>query len=329
VESITKNRQTPETLRRMVAKAYGAEQTFDGDDFASELGHGWFNVAYRIRLRDGREVVLKIAPPPGVRVMTYEHDMMTQEVAALELVHAHTSVPVPPVDYFDASGELCDAPWFFMPFIEADNFGILAEQGELSVDDAESFNEQLGAANAQLNAIPGPHFGRLTGPGRPTWRDAFGGMIADVVADGERLEVDLGWDYDLVRGVIEEHLPLLDDVTEPRFVEWDLWNSNTMVRDGRIVAIIDHERAFWGDPLIEAGFVGIDLPAFGDPSAFIRGYGRPALTDRERQRRRLYTLYLVLIMVIETRYRGHDTPTQYDWARARLTELMDAFGRSR
>lgn len=329
MESITKNRQTPDTLRKLVARAYGPDQVVDDDDFAAELGHGWFNVAYHVRLRDGRQVVLKIAPPPGVIVMTYEHDMMGNEVTALNLVRERTGVPVPAVDHYDANRDLCDAPWFFMPFVEADNFGILAEEGRLSAAETESYNEQLGAANAELNTVVGPHFGRLSGPGAPTWREAFAGMIEDVLTDGERLGVDLGWDYDLVRGVIADHLDLLDAVTEPRFVEWDLWNSNTMVADGRIVAIIDHERAFWGDPLIEAGFVGIDLPAVGDPSAFMRGYGRPSLTEAERGRRRLYTLYLILIMVIETRYRGHDTPTQYDWARGQLTELLDAFGHSR
>lgn len=326
MESITKNRQSLDTLRRMVARAYGPDQVVDTDDFAAELGHGWFNVAYRIGLRDGRQVVLKIAPPPGVSVMTYEHDMMHNEVAALGLVQAHTDVPVPAVDHFDASLELCDAPWFFMPFIDAENFGILAEEGALGPAETESFDEQLGAANAALNTIVGPHFGRLSGPGSPTWREAFAGMIEDVLSDGERAGVDLGWDYSLVRAVIADHLLLLDAVTEPRFVEWDLWNSNTMVRDGRIVAIIDHERAFYGDPLIEAGFTALDLPAFGDPAAFMRGYGRTALTDEERRRRRLYTLYLILIMIIETHYRGHETPQQYDWARVQLTELMGAFG---
>ncbi|MCA0294877.1 MAG: aminoglycoside phosphotransferase family protein [Actinobacteria bacterium] len=329
MESITKNRQSLDTLRRMVARAYGADQVVDTDDFVDELGHGWFNVAYRIGLKDGRQVVLKIAPPPGVSVMTYEHDMMATEVAALELVQAQTGVPVPAVDHFDDSLELCDAPWFFMPFIGADNFGILAEEGALTPEQAASYNEQLGAVNAELNTVVGPHFGRLRGPGSPTWREAFAGMIEDVLTDGERAGIDIGWDYDVVRQVIAEHLPLLDVVVEPRFVEWDLWNSNTMVRDGRIVAIIDHERAFYGDPLIEAGFTAIDLPAIGDPEAFMRGYGQPALTPDEAKRRRLYTLYLILIMIIETHYRGHETPQQYDWARAQLVDLMGAFGHTR
>lgn len=62
-ESITKNRQSVRTLRAMVERAYGSGQVPLDDGFAEEITHGWFNVAYRIRLRDGQQVVLKIAPP--------------------------------------------------------------------------------------------------------------------------------------------------------------------------------------------------------------------------------------------------------------------------
>jgi len=118
----------------------------------------------------------------------------------------------------------------------------------------------------------------------------------------------------------------LDEVTEPRYVEWDLWDSNVMVRDGTIVSIIDHERAFYGDPLIEGGFTATELPAFGDPAAFLRGYGHGELTGAEQVRRRLYCLYLTLIMVIETVYRRHADTRMYDWAREQLTASMELLG---
>ena len=51
MESVTKNRQSPATLRAMVERAYGAGQVPIGDGWVDELGHGWFNVAYRIRRR--------------------------------------------------------------------------------------------------------------------------------------------------------------------------------------------------------------------------------------------------------------------------------------
>jgi hypothetical protein len=68
VESVTKNRQPERTLRAMAERAYGPAQVpAPGADWVSELGHGWFNLAYRLRLRDGARVVLKRAalPPPS------------------------------------------------------------------------------------------------------------------------------------------------------------------------------------------------------------------------------------------------------------------------
>jgi aminoglycoside phosphotransferase (APT) family kinase protein len=322
MESITKNRQSSATLRAMIARAYGADQVPDerDTDWVSELGHGWFNVAYRIRLRDGRQVVCKIAPPAHIEVMTYERGAMGVELAALRLIGEHTGVPVPAVDHADRSHELCDADYFFMPYIDADNLGMLKDT--LPPGELDAYNEALGAVNRELNGIRGAAFGPLAGPGDPAWRACFTRMIGDVLGDGERRAVDLGYDYDLIREVIAAHADSLDEVTEPRFVEWDLWENNAMVRDGRIVGIIDHERAFYGDPLIEGGFTGTDLTAFGDSTAFMRGYGHPGLSDNERRRRRLYTLYLTLIMIIETNYRGHTDTLQYDWSRERLRELM-------
>lgn len=325
MESITKNRQPVEVLRTMVARAYGSGQVPDGDRWFDELGHGWFNVAYVVRLRDGRRVVLKIAPPAAVEVMTYERDMMRTEVHALELIRDRTAVPVPTVDFYDRSLELCDAEYFFMEFVDADNLGVIA--GGLSPAEYGSYAQALGAANRQLNQITGDHFGPLLGgdPGA-SWRQVFTGMVEDVLRDGERRSVDIGGDYGVVRGVIDEHAHCLDEVTEPVLIEWDLWDSNVMVRDGAIVSIIDHERALYGDPLMEAGFVATQMDGFGDPAAFVRGYGRGPVTDAEQLRRRLYNVYLILVMAIETVYRGHTDPTQYDDAKTRLAVLMADFG---
>ncbi|MEU5874021.1 aminoglycoside phosphotransferase family protein [Glycomyces sp. NPDC047369] len=322
MESVTKNRQSPETLRAMVARAYGEDQVPDGD-CCEELGHGWFNVAYLLRLRDGSRVVLKIAPPPGVEVMTYERGAMDIELAALALIREHTDVPVPDVHFADASLELCDAPYFFMPYIDAENIGIV--QDSLAPEELAAYWEQLGALNAQLNGIKGTGFGPLLDPRFGTWREAFLGMAEDALGDGERRGVDLGHGYDRIREVLAAHAGSLDEVTEPRFVEWDLWPSNAMARDGRVVCIIDHERAFWGDPLMEGGFCGAELPAISDAASFARGWGRGELTATERTRRRLYGLYLLVVMVVETDYRGHTDTKQYDWARGELDGLMALF----
>ncbi|WP_051393540.1 phosphotransferase family protein [Glycomyces arizonensis] len=179
MESITENRQTPETLKAMIAKAFGPDRVPAGEDFAEELGHGWFNVAYKIRLRGGRDVVLKIAPPPGVEVMTYEQGAMDIELASLALIREHTDAPVPEVLFADTSLEVCDAPYFFMPCIDADNIGII--EGALSPGELADYWEQLGARNAELDAIKGTGFGPFLDPRFSTWRAAFEQRCEDVL----------------------------------------------------------------------------------------------------------------------------------------------------
>lgn len=341
-ESVTKNRQPVAVLRAMATRAFGDEQVPEGEEWIEELTHGWFNVAYRMRLRDGWPVVLKIAPPADVEVMTYERDMMRTEVAALTMIRERTDVPVPAVLHYDRSRDLCAADYFFMEFIDADNLGMI--KGDLAPEAYQAYEEALGAANRALNEIKGEHFGPLLGaaPGEPdgssgssglsgpTWRKVFTQIVEDVLRDGERRAVDLGWDYDLLRRIVAEHADCLDEVTEPAFIEWDLWDSNVMVRDGALAAIIDHERALYGDPLMEGGFVATEPDALpGDPTAFLRGYGKETFTPTERMRRRLYNLHLMLIMVIETVYRGHTDPSQYDFARERLAQVVANFGHQR
>jgi aminoglycoside phosphotransferase (APT) family kinase protein len=335
VESITKNRQRASALRAMVARAFGSDQVAHGEGWAEELGHGWFNVVYAIRLRDGRRVALKIAPPAGVEVMTYERGMLATEVATLGLIGTKTDVPVPTVLSYDASRELCDAEYFFMEYVDAANLGVIWD--ELSDGECDRYAVELGAATRRINEITGERFG-VPGAANPDsakpaagWREVFTGMVSDVLDDGRRRGVDLGWDYDLVRGLSALGADSLDEVTVPRLVEWDLWHSNALVRDGAIVSIIDHERVFYGDPLMEAGFAAAQLDAQVLADGFARGYGFGAreFTAAEQSRRRLYDLHLALIMVIETVYRGHTDPAAYDSARVRLDRVMAGFGHCR
>lgn len=328
MESITKNRQSTATLRAMIERAYGPQQVPDGDDFATELSYGFFNALYRVRLRDGQQVVLKIAPPTDVALMAREHGMMRNELAAMELVRERSDVPLPRLDFVDLTGGLIDADWFVMEYVDAPCFGIAAEAGDLTAEEVEAGFEALGATNRRLTEIVGPHFGPLEGPGFGTWREAATAWFEDVLADGERAAVDLEWKYDDVREAWAAHAAVLDDVTEPRFVEVDLWAKNSMLRDGQIVAVIDHERAMYGDPLMEAGLTGLDLPVFPDPAPFLRGFGLGELTGSQRTRRHLYTLWLAVTMLVETTYRGQPSE-QYRWACEQLDIAMGLLGRTR
>nr|QIY67827.1 phosphotransferase [Streptomyces sp. RPA4-2] len=244
---------------------------------------------------------------------------------ALRLVRERTKVPVPEVDFVDRSHEVCDADYFFMTHVDADNLNTVSDT--LAKAESDAYAEGLGAITRELNTIVGAAFGSLTGPGDSTWRAAFLRMVEELLGDGERRGVVLPHGYDVIRDAAAAHADSLDEVTEPRFVEWDLWPGNCMVRDGRIVAIIDHERAFYGDPLMEFGFAGSESSAYGNATAFTRGYGHRPFTAAERTRRRLYNLHLALIQIIETNFRAHTNTEQYEWACAQLRETVALLGR--
>src|SRR5512136_2625929 len=101
MESKTKNRKTREQVARMVERAFAGLTLSAVDDAVSELKEGWFNAAYNVCLSDGREVILKIAPPPDAEVMTYEQNIMSTEVASMRLAAQNPAIPVPEIYYFD------------------------------------------------------------------------------------------------------------------------------------------------------------------------------------------------------------------------------------
>ena len=107
MESTTKNRKPCPQTEAMVAKAFG-------DDAVRELKDGWFNAAYTIRLADGRETILKIAPAPDADVLSYERNIMATEVATMRLVRQNPGIPVPEIYFYDDTHDVCDSDYFFM-----------------------------------------------------------------------------------------------------------------------------------------------------------------------------------------------------------------------
>lgn len=323
MESLTKNRQSFETIRALAARAYGQSRAPLTSESVSELGHGWFNVAYKVTLADGSVKVLKVAP--SIEVLSHEVGAMQTEWAAIELIQKHTDVPVAPVEFKDDSLELIAVPYFFMPFIEGDD---IADLGEALTPELNAhFTEEVGKLNYTLNQIVGPGFGPIRDPKYTSWVDAYSAFFEGTLTDGERRGLELGGhSYDRMREIFQETIPYLAEVTEPRYIEQDMWPKAVIYKDGKPLAHIDHERAYFGDPILEAGFVFCDIPSFGDAQAFLKGYGKDSLTQAEAKRRLLYTLHLSIIMVVEAEYRGFDDDTHLAWVHDNLNTMMQRFG---
>ena len=294
-----------------------------------ELKEGYFNAAYRIELSDGLQCVLKVAPPPGVRILRYEQDILRAEVEVMRLVKARTEMPVPGILFHDAAGTLLPSPFYAMEFIEGQPLHKV--RAGLPADEQAGIDRTLGRCLRQMNAITGPSFGYYAQvePPLPTWRGTFDRMLAGVLQDGLDapalfgVSIELPMPYDELLSLARQFYAALDEVQTPRLVHWDLWDGNVFIAASaggpRLAGIIDFERSLWADPLMEVNF-----GAFGFNPHFLEGYGLSLpFTPAQQVRRTLYNIYLFLIMVIECTYRRYPNQDQENWARGRLAQELE------
>lgn len=301
VFSLTKRTLPEAELDALVRRALGVPLAAH-----VELTEGMFNTAYRLTAADGREVVLKVAPPPDVPLLTYERDLMRTEAVVFELMSGH-GLPVPEVVLHD-DGLLMMTALTGTPWNAAGPTG--AERAAL--------RRELGGIVRRLHTVTGDVFGYVQGPSGATWREAFGNMVAAVLADADRFGVELPD----VRPAFAARADLLDEVTSPVLVHFDLWEANIFVAGGRIEGIIDPERAFFGDPLAEIATIALFTDVDDD---YLAGYGVTGFSEAELTRIALYRAYLCLIMIVEgvpRGYSGEAHEAHVAFFRAKLAEYL-------
>ncbi|MFJ9563101.1 phosphotransferase family protein [Streptomyces fuscichromogenes] len=248
MQSLTKRRLSAAGLDALLREATGI-----GCRLEAELTDGWFNAAYLVRLDDGRAAVVKLAPPAEAPVLRYERGIMGTEAMVYGRLAdlADGAVPAPEL-LLRGTGFLA------VSVLEGTPWDRAAEHLPAATDSA--LRRELGAVTARLHTLtaedgrfgyPAPEAGLSAAD----WRTAFTAMVDAVLEDAVRWGCDLGVPAAGIRTLVAEGGQALDGVTEPRLVHFDLWPGNIFVDDRadapRITGVIDHERAFWGDPAAE------------------------------------------------------------------------------
>ncbi len=318
MESKTKNKKTRAEIERMTARAFDGVGLAAGEGAITELKEGWFNVAYNVRLANGRETVLKIAPPQDAEVMLYEKGIMSTEAATMRLVSQNPEIPVPEIYFFDDARDICDADYFFMEKLYGDNLEHV--KASLPAETQAAIERQIGVIIHEINQFPGSYFGYDGNPDLrgDTWKEAFLKIIESVLEDAARKDAAFDYGYDEIRAAVQQHSPALDEITTPCLVHWDAWNPNFFVQDGKVTGILDFERALWAEPLMEAQFRLL----FDESDHSLRGYGKTAFTPAEEQRKHLYALHLALVMHVECYYRHYDTDDIFNFSRQYIGATM-------
>lgn len=313
MNSITKNRQSNEQINRMVQKAFSGALAIS----TKEFNDGCFNTAYGIELSDGREVILKIAPPTGTAVMSYEKNLMRAETGSMRLVSEKTDIPIPELLYTDSSHEICDSDYFFMSKLSGENYHLIFDK--ISEEDRKKIDFQIGDYNQKINSIVGEKFGYFALPEKQGthWFTVFYSMIELLIFDAERVQVDLPVKKETILALLNKDKMIFDEVTIPKLIHWDIWNGNVFVEGNKVTGLIDFERCLWGDELLEVGF-----RSYLYNENFFNGYGISKLSEDQKRRARWYDFYMFLIMVMEGEYRKYDDSGFKDWGTRMLKEWM-------
>lgn len=324
MDSLTKRPMSTDELAAITRRAFG-DRKADGAAFR-ELEDGSYNAAYLVTLAESdMDLVLKVAPDPGLRLLTHEVDLMRTEVDFYQRA-GQTEVPVPEVVYHDFSRTLLETDYVFLSRIPGNPLQTVKET--LTEDELAGLRSELAGITARLHTATGPAYGyplRGSRSWQPSWRAAFGAMVDDILADARRLGTDLPASPDRIGALMHRHDEALDAVDRPALVHFDLWDGNVFVEpvpDGgwRVTGLIDGERAFFGDPVAELVSLAL-LRDIADAPEVLAGYPME-LTEDVRLRLTLYTAYLYLIMGVEGVTRGFDSP-EYAKYRHWVLELLD------
>jgi aminoglycoside phosphotransferase (APT) family kinase protein len=288
------------------------------------LDGGTFNDVFRVTLADGRRLILKVPPLPDVPVLAYEREILRTEALFYELAAPHRQVPAVIYAGFGHRG----GDFLLMTELPGQPWPAVADR----IDDGQRrrLRGDLGRLVAGLHAMTGSGFGYPAQPLAASWRTAFGGMLETILAEADQYRVPLPLPAGVIRQRAARHESVLDELTTPVLVHFDLWDGNILIdlagATPRIGGLIDAERAFWGDPL--ADFVSMAL--LGDirqDKEFLAGYreaGGPARLDASGlARMALYRTYLYLIMLVEAAPRGYDGP-RLDWLNRHVAPALAA-----
>ncbi|MCK2037891.1 aminoglycoside phosphotransferase family protein [Microbacterium sp. SSW1-49] len=299
-----------------------------------ELADGTYNAAYRVALADGAQVVVKVAPPDDLPRLAYEHALMRSEVSYY--ARAAGRAPVPAVLAEDFTRRLIDRDVIVLSFL--DGAPLQRIGSDLTPQGLTAVRAELGTAVARLHEVRGESFG-YDRPGDrdslrgDTWSEAFSRIWDAAVSDIVRYRVRIGPSEELLRSTVRRHSALLDEVSEPTLVHFDLWDGNVFAaHDGdaaRLTGLIDGERMFWGDPLAEL----VSTSLFREPAedvafnvAYARAGGREWTFDEDqRTRLALYDAYLCMLMLAEAvprGYRGMDAVMSQRFIRRRLRTTL-------
>ncbi len=242
------------------------------------LGDGEFNAAFKVTCEDGKDYVLKIAPPEGATILSYEKNMMDSEVYWYRKMKENTDILCPEIYASDFSGKIIKSACFIMQMMAGEPLW----KCDFSKEEAVRVQEEKIGMLTKIHVIKNDRYGYRQLGLHDSWYAALRSMTDSLIKDCKNIG------YETPDG--EEFLKLIDKNEEVlkkapcRMVNFDLWDSNVLYDNGKLVWI-DPERGFWGDPVADFITLGKGQKTqLADKKDEIEIYNRTAIEKIELNR---------------------------------------------
>lgn len=255
------------------------------------LSGGLFNTTYRV-VTDRHDAVLRMGPVHRELLLPYEQDLMAAE-ALTDRLCLENGIPASVVLHLDTTKTIIDRDFMVVDRIDS----VPLSDPSVPEECKAALLRECGKLVRKLHQIRGRRFGRLAkivaGQGFDNWYDAVESEFLDVFSKAEEFQI---FDTDLqdrVLTYLKNHKTALNALTDPCLAHCDLWAGNVLVQktdEGySVCAIIDGDRAMFGDPILDIATGWISTPEF------LEGYGENTETDAySAARKSVYALFFTL-----------------------------------
>lgn len=285
---------TQDELLSIMASVFPGEQVSD----FHLLSGGLFNTTYRV-LTDRHDVVLRMGPVHRELLLPYEHHLMAAE-ALTDRLCLENGIPASTVLHLDTSKAIIDRDFMVVDRIES----VPLSDPSVPEEAKAALLYECGKLLRRLHAVTGDQFGRLakivTGRGSASWYQAMESEFLDVFKAADRYQLFAPALRNQILAFLFRHKAALDTVTTPVLTHCDLWAGNILVQRNddsySVCAIIDGDRAIFGDPALDFATGWITAPEF------LEGYGNdtaPEAAARNAVYRLFFTLQDAYIWKIE------------------------------
>ena len=268
------------------------------------LSGGLFNTTYRV-VTDRHDAVLRMGPVHRELLLPYEHHLMAAEELTDRLCLA-SGVPASTVLHLDTSKTLIDRDFMVVDRIDS----VPLSDPSIPEEQKATLLRECGRLVRKLHAIKGQQFGRLakivSGKHFDCWYDAMESEFRDVFDKAEEFQVFASSLREQAFAYLLQRKAALNAITEAHLAHCDLWAGNVLVRksgDGySVCAIIDGDRAMFGDPALDIATGWITTPEF------LEGYGPDVPDTNAAARHEVYTLFFMLqdAYIWKIQYRRED-----------------------